>query len=48
MAANRNCRCIYVGEKMSRIVIEANNPTGGQRAGILGIGGGENIDSNRL
>lgn len=24
---------------MSRIVIEANNPTGGQRAAILGVGG---------
>lgn len=33
---------------MSRIVIEANNPTGGQRAAILGVGGGENIDGNRL
>lgn len=34
---------------MSRIVIEASNPTGGQRAEILGIGGGgEGIDSNRL
>ena len=34
---------------MSKIVIEASNPTGGQRAAILGVGGGgENVDSNRL